>query len=58
MLKIRIKEEMKALGISQKALGDSIGVSQEAIQKILSGTTSEPKRIVEIAQCLKVKRIW
>lgn len=49
---------MLDLDITQKELGLRVGISQEAIQKILSGKTKDPKKIVEIAHALAVDAYW
>ena len=57
-LKDRLRHEMVRTGHTQKSLGTAVGVSQEAIQKILSGKTKEPKKIFEIATELGVTVGW
>ena len=45
----RLKEARLARGLTQKALGDLVGVSQAAIQKIETGKANQTTKIVEIA---------
>lgn len=49
---------MVRTGHTQQSLGTAVGISQEAIQKILSGKTKEPKKIFEIAHALGVTVAW
>lgn len=54
----RLKEARKMRGLTQKALGDLIGVSQAAIQKIETGRANQTTKLVELANALKVKPEW
>jgi transcriptional regulator with XRE-family HTH domain len=54
----RIEAERKRSGFSQKDLGKASGVTQEAMFKILNGTTKDPKKIVEMAVALNVGARW
>ena len=54
----RLKEARLARGLTQKALGDLVGVSQAAIQKIETGKANQTTKIVEIANALGVRAEW
>ena len=54
----RLKEARLARGLTQKALGDLVGVSQAAIQKIETGKANQTTKIVEIANALGVREEW
>ncbi|EPZ0882247.1 MULTISPECIES: XRE family transcriptional regulator [Enterobacter cloacae complex] len=54
----RLKEARAARGLTQKALGDLVGVSQAAIQKIETGKASHTTKLVEIANALGVMPDW
>lgn len=54
----RLKTARIAQGLSQKALGDLIGVSQAAIQKIEVGKASQTTKIVELSNALHVRPEW
>lgn len=54
----RLKEARAARGLTQKALGDLVGVSQAAIQKIETGKASQTTKLVEIANALGVMPDW
>ncbi|MCK1065041.1 XRE family transcriptional regulator [Pluralibacter gergoviae] len=54
----RLKKARSDAGMTQKALGDAIGVSQAAIQKIETGKASQTTKIVEIAGALSVNPEW
>ncbi|MCW2484813.1 helix-turn-helix transcriptional regulator [Candidatus Symbiopectobacterium sp. NZEC127] len=54
----RLKSARTSLGISQKALGEKIGVSQAAIQKIETGKAAQTTRLVELANILNVRPEW
>jgi len=54
----RLKEARAARGLTQKALGDLVGVSQAAIQKIETGKASQTTKLVEIANALGVMPEW
>lgn len=52
-LATRVKEKRKELGLSQSALAGLVGVAQQAIQKVETGKTREPRFIVALAAALK-----
>lgn len=52
----RLKEARLARGLTQKALGDLVGVSQAAIQKIETGKANQTTKIVEIANAFGCAR--
>ncbi|CAG75338.1 regulator of pectin lyase production [Pectobacterium atrosepticum SCRI1043] len=54
----RLKTARTAQGLSQKALGDMIGVSQAAIQKIEVGKASQTTKIVELSNALHIRPEW
>lgn len=54
----RLKLARKEEGLSQKALGELIGVSQAAIQKIEVGKAKETTKILDLANALKVRPEW
>jgi len=50
----RVKSLRSNHGLSQKALGDKVGLSQPSIERIESGKTLNPGKIVELAKELGV----
>lgn len=54
----RLKEARNTRGLTQKALGELIGVSQAAIQKIETGKAIQTTKLVDIACALKVRPEW
>lgn len=54
----RLKEARSARGLTQKALGDLVGVSQAAIQKIETGKANQTTKLVDIANALGVMPDW
>lgn len=54
----RFRLALKISGMSQKQLASIIGVSQPAIQKLVSGATSSTRNVVQIAKALHVDPIW
>lgn len=54
----RLKSARKEKGISQKSLGESVGISQAAIQKIESGKAKETGKLTDIAVSLGVRPEW
>ncbi|AXF75539.1 helix-turn-helix transcriptional regulator [Erwinia tracheiphila] len=54
----RLKLARKEKGLSQKSLGESIGISQAAIQKIEVGKAKETTKLTEIAKSLGVRPEW
>ncbi|EAB4071450.1 helix-turn-helix transcriptional regulator [Salmonella enterica] len=49
---------MSASGLSQAQLAEMVGISQPAIQKMSSGKTSGTRKMVELANALKVRPEW
>ncbi len=54
----RLQFLLKEKGITQYKLAETIGISQQAVAKILNGSTKEPKKIYEIANALNVDLEW
>lgn len=54
----RLKYARKYRGLTQSVLGELIGVSQAAIQKIESGKAYQTTKLVDLANALKVKPEW
>lgn len=54
----RLKEARKSKGLTQKALGEIVGVSQAAIQKVETGKANQTTKIIDIAQALGVRPEW
>ncbi|SCC65561.1 Phage repressor protein C, contains Cro/C1-type HTH and peptisase s24 domains [Kosakonia oryziphila] len=54
----RLKEARILRGLTQKALGDLIGVSQAAIQKIETGKANQTTKLVDLANALMVRPEW
>ncbi|EMJ5171315.1 helix-turn-helix transcriptional regulator [Klebsiella aerogenes] len=54
----RLKEARSKRGLTQKALGELVGVSQAAIQKIETGKANQTTKLVEIANALGVQPEW
>lgn len=54
----RLKEARKMRGLTQKALGDLVGVSQAAIQKIEVGKALQTTKIIDISNALRVRPEW
>ncbi|MDH2997210.1 hypothetical protein A1D22_05930 [Pasteurellaceae bacterium LFhippo2] len=52
----RLKARRKELGLTQTALAEKIGVSQNAIQKIEAG--GDTMHLIKLAEALKVDPIW
>ena len=57
-LAARLRQAMRDKDMTQEILGESVGVSQVAIGKILSGKTVNPRNILEIARALDVDAAW
>lgn len=54
----RVHERMTYLDINQEELAEKVGISQPSVQRILSGKTLNPKKIIEISKVLKVSPEW
>ncbi|WP_221347390.1 S24 family peptidase [Klebsiella quasipneumoniae] len=54
----RLREARKAADMTQKTLGDAVGVSQAAIQKIETGRAAQTTRLLDIAKALRVRPEW
>ncbi|WP_142891021.1 helix-turn-helix transcriptional regulator, partial [Klebsiella pneumoniae] len=46
----RLREARKAADMTQKTLGDAVGVSQAAIQKIETGRAAQTTKLLDIAK--------
>lgn len=44
--------------MTQKTLGDAVGVSQAAIQKIETGRAAQTTKLLDIAKALRVRPEW
>lgn len=49
----RIQERIDATGISQAAIAREIGVSPQAVSKMVRGDTHQPQRLYQLARALK-----
>lgn len=54
----RLNAAMSASGLSQAQLAEKVGISQPAIQKMSSGKTNGTRKMVELANALKVRPEW
>ncbi|WP_438612878.1 S24 family peptidase [Klebsiella variicola] len=54
----RLREARKAADMTQKTLGDTVGVSQAAIQKIETGRAAQTTKLLDIAKALRVRPEW
>lgn len=54
----RINSRMLELEMTQEQLAKRIRISQAAVQKITSGKTVQPRKLLEISQILKVTPEW
>lgn len=54
----RLKLARKEKGLSQKALGEIVGISQAAIQKIEVGKAKETTKLTDLAVALGVRPEW
>lgn len=54
----RLKMARLQAGLSQKNLGEKVGISQAAIQKIENGSAKTSTRLIEIAGVLGVRPEW
>lgn len=57
-LAARLRTARKLKGLSQKALGESVGISQAAIQKIEAGKAKETTKLLDLALALAVRPEW
>ena len=54
----RLRESREKKKLSQQELADKVGVSQQAIGKIESGVTQNPRNLKVIAEVLGVAQHW
>ncbi len=54
----RIKERRKALGITQTALAEKVGMRQQSIQYLESGRATRTGFILELSKVLQVDPDW
>lgn len=54
----RLNAAMSSAGLSQAQLAEMVGISQPAIQKMSSGKTTGTRKMVELANALKVRPEW
>ncbi|MFZ7283091.1 XRE family transcriptional regulator [Avibacterium avium] len=54
----RLRIELSKKRLSQQWLAEQVGISQQAIAKIINGQTLNPKNILEIATALDVDPNW
>ena len=54
----RVRVELSKKRVSQQWLAEQVGVSQQAIAKVVNGETKSPKNILEIASALGVDVHW
>jgi phage repressor protein C with HTH and peptisase S24 domain len=54
----RLKMSRLQAGLSQKVLGEKVGVSQAAIQKLENGSAKTSTKLIEIARVLGVRPEW
>lgn len=54
----RIRASRIAVGLTQIALGDIVGLDQTVISKLERGTMHETTKIAELARALKVDAYW
>lgn len=54
----RLKLAMTARNMSQASLAEAAGISQPSVWKITSGRTQSSKKLVEIANALRVRPEW
>ena len=57
-LATRVKERRKELNMTQVALAELTGVSQQAINRIESGVISRPRYLLEISAALQCDPKW
>ncbi|WP_426817652.1 helix-turn-helix domain-containing protein [Winslowiella sp. 2C04] len=54
----RLKAAMSARNMSQASLAEAAGIAQPSVWKITSGRTQSSKKLVDIANALKVRPEW
>ncbi|WP_104532512.1 helix-turn-helix domain-containing protein [Xanthomonas arboricola] len=54
----RLAQAMRHSGLTQDSLAKRVGVSQQAIQKLLSGTSKTSRKLTEIALACGVRPEW
>jgi phage repressor protein C with HTH and peptisase S24 domain len=54
----RLAKRREQLGLSQKALAEKVGVSQQSINKIETGQTRSPRNLEKLAESLSVTSQW
>ncbi|EDZ9148677.1 helix-turn-helix domain-containing protein [Salmonella enterica] len=57
-LATRVKNQRKALGLTQVMLAERTGISQQAINRIESGLISRPRYLLEISVALNCDPNW
>lgn len=58
MLKDRLKQARKNVGLTQAQVAEAVGMSQPAYQALESGKNTKSSFIPKIAECLKVDTFW
>lgn len=54
----RILKRRTALGMSQRALGDACGMSQQGIGNLEDAIVARPRGLIELAQALNTTEKW
>ncbi|MFV0322272.1 MAG: helix-turn-helix domain-containing protein [Alphaproteobacteria bacterium] len=54
----RLHQLLKEQKITEVELGKQVGISQQAINKIVNGETQKPRNLIAIAAALQVDPIW
>ncbi|HDW1998623.1 TPA: helix-turn-helix transcriptional regulator [Enterobacter asburiae] len=54
----RLRDSMQKAGLTQSQLAEAVGVSQGAIQKLVSGKAKSTTKLVQIANVLGVRPEW
>jgi SOS-response transcriptional repressor LexA len=54
----RVQMRMAVLDLTQDEVAARAGISQTAIQKIISGKTKETRKIMQLAQALECNAVW
>lgn len=57
-LAIRLKQRRKELGLTQAALAETAGVSQQCVNRVESGLSSRPRYLIEFAKVLQCSPDW